>query len=213
MKLKQFVTIGIIILGLLGGTAVGLWLSGKWQSPPSLSKASTGAQPAHTKGSENAVVTLEEFGDLQCPPCANLHEEIKLLQEEYGTKLRIVYRHFPLESHKHAVEAAQAAEAAALQGKFWEMQNLLFERQDEWSESNNVRQSFIGYARQLNLDEPKFVQDMDSPQVKERINSDKQRGDSVSISATPTLFVNGEEIASESMSAEGIRKAVDSAIR
>ena len=213
MKIKQLVTIMVVIIGLLGGSAVGLWLSGSWQSRPNLSKASSGAQPAHIKGAENAVVTLEEFGDFQCPPCANFHEEIKTLQEEYGSKLRVVYRHFPLSSHKNAFQAAQASESAALQGKFWEMQNLLFERQNEWSESDNPREVFINYARSLNLDETKFVQDMDLPQVKERIQSDKERGDSVNISATPTLFVNGEEIPSESMTAEGIRQAIDSAIR
>lgn len=213
MKIKQLVTLMVVIVGLLGGTAVGLWLSGNWQSRPNLSKATSGAQPAHTKGSENAVVTLEEFGDLQCPPCAAFHEEIKTLQEEYGTKLRIVYRHYPLPSHKNAFQAAQASEAAALQDKFWEMQNILFERQDEWGESDNQRELFISYARSLNLNETKFVQDMELPQVKERIKSDKDRGDSIGISATPTLFVNGEEIPSESMTAEGIRKSIDSAIR
>lgn len=221
MKIKQYLTILIVITGLLGGTAAGLWLSGNSQffstsnAEPlkNLANASRGAESPHTKGAENALVTIEEFADFQCPPCAGLHDEIKKLEEEYGSKLRVVHRHFPLDSHNNAIAAAQAAEAAALQGKFWEMSDLLYKHQEEWSEMGNPRQAFVGYAKNLNLDQEKFLRDIDSPETKERIEADKARGDSINVSATPTLFIDGIEASSDSMTSEGIRDLINKAVR
>lgn len=221
MKIKRYITIILIIGGLLTGTAAGVWLSrnaklfsaSNTEPIRNLSNASKGAEPANSKGAEGAPVTLEEFGDFQCPPCANLHEEIKKLEGRYGVRVRLVFRHFPLESHDYAFEAAQASEAAARQGKFWEMHDLLYERQKDWSENNNVREAFSNYAKILNLDAEKFLRDMDSAEVKARIQSDKERGDSVDISGTPTLFINGSEVPPDSMSPEGIQKLIEEALR
>ena len=221
--MKRFITFLLVAGGLLAGTAVGLWLSKQknWspaevQTEPlrTLEGASVGAATPASRNLQTAVVTLEEFGDFQCPPCRQLSGEIKKLEGEYNSRVGIVFRHYPLSSmHQQAFEAAQAAEAAGLQGKFWEMHDLLYARQEEWSEKTNARQLFTGYAELINLDVEKFSRDFESPQIKERIQADLRRGDSINISGTPSLFVNGREIPSESMTPEGIRKTIDSALR
>jgi protein-disulfide isomerase len=221
MKLRQYLTTIIIIVGIIAGTTAGVWLSRNWKSLSSsnsqpvrnLANASKGAESPQTKGTDNAVVTIEEFADFQCPPCARFHGEIKDFEREYGSKLRVIYRHFPLESHNHSVEAAQASEAAALQGKFWQMYDLLYERQDEWSENADARKVFVEYAKNLNLDVEKFLRDMNAPEIKARIEADKKRGDSIDIQGTPTVFINGREVPSDSMTTEGIKSLINEAIR
>ena len=221
MRIKQNVAIILIILGLLTGITAGflLWVrkdlfsASTKKHTKDLSEASAGAEPVRIKGTGNAIVTLEEFGDFQCPPCAWLHKEMKKLEAEYGSQIQIIFRHFPLPIHKQSHEAAQASEAAALQGKFWEMQDLLFERQEEWSEKNDAKEIFTNYARMLNLDIEKFSKDMESPKVKERIELDKKRGESIYISATPTLFVNGRKISSKAVTPEGIRNSINQALK
>ena len=154
-----------------------------------------GAQPAHAVGPENAPVVLEEFGDFQCPPCARMHPVVQQLKKDYGDRLRVVYRHFPLQQmHKNAFSAARAAEAAAMQGKFWEMHDLIFDNQTQWAESPEPRPTFIEYARRLGLNVEKFQADMGRQDVAERVMADYQRGNSVGVSGTPAFYVNGREL-------------------
>jgi protein-disulfide isomerase len=215
--MKRHLTLIMIVAGALVGTLTGLLLfrSDLFRaSPPAatrrdLSKASAGIQPPHTRGAAEATVSLEEFADFQCPPCGALHPELKKIEAEYGARLRVVFRHYPLAMHEHAIDAARASEAAAAQNRFWEMHDLLFERQREWSAASDVRTLFTGYARSLGLDTERFTHDMDAPETQARVLSDRQRGESVKIAGTPTLFVNGLEIPEESMSAEGIRATIN----
>ncbi len=218
--MKRHLTLIMIIAGALVGTLTGLLLfrSDLFRSAPpaeplkELSKAAAGAEPPHIRGEAGAPVTIEEFADFQCPPCRKLHPELKKIESEYGTRLRIVFRHLPLSMHEHAIAAARASEAAALQNRFWEMHDLLFERQREWSEAADVRNLFVGYARTLGLDVARFTRDMDGPEANARVLSDQKRAESVNITGTPTLFLNGLEIPAESMSAEGIRGAINAAL-
>lgn len=163
------------------------------------SSAMPGAQPAHLRGEANAPVTLEEFGDFECPPCASLHTELRKVEAEYGARLRVVFRHLPLPMHTRAEAAARASEAAALQGRFWEMHDRLYESQQEWTEACDVRQVFTRYARELGLDGERFAKDMDAESVTERLRLDQQRADSISLNATPTLFLNGRQIPTASL--------------
>ncbi|HLL76682.1 MAG TPA: thioredoxin domain-containing protein [Pyrinomonadaceae bacterium] len=219
--MKRHLTLIIVLVGLIGGTAAGLWLARRGtvarQPAPvplrELSAASEGAQPPHARGSEGAQVTLEEFGDFQCPPCARLHALLKEIEKDYGARVRFVYRHFPLDSHEHARGAALAAEAAALQGKFWEMHDLLYERQGEWEAAQDAAPLFTGYAQSLGLDVERFRRDVNAEHVRARVSADERRGDSVNISATPTLFLNGRELPPEAMTPEGVRAAVETALR
>jgi protein-disulfide isomerase len=175
--------------------------------------AAPGATPPHVRGEMNAPVTLEEFGDFQCPPCAGFHPELKRVEAEYGSRLRVIFRHYPLAIHKHAREAARAAEAAALQNRFWEMHDLLYEKQDEWSEACDVRQQFIRYAGDLGLDVERFTKDMDSQEVNERVRLDEQRAESLDVPGTPSLFINGSQVPSAYMSASGIREQINAALK
>lgn len=219
--MKRHLTLIMIVAGALVGTLTGLLLfrSSLFRPAPppteplkELSKAAPGAEPPHVRGGGSATVTIEEFADFQCPPCRRLHPELKQIEAEYGSRLRVVFRHLPLSMHEYAWEAAKASEAAGLQNRFWEMHDLLFERQRQWSESAEARPIFVDYAREIGLDVERFKRDMDGSDVSGRVASDQKRAQSVEITGTPTLFLNGREIAAEEMSAEGIRAAINTAL-
>ncbi len=154
----------------------------------------------HARGSTIAPVTLVEYGDFQCPACGTYYPLVEQLVEELGPdKLRMVFRHFPLtQSHPNALSAAKAAEAAALQGKFWEMYNMLYERQKTWSDSKDAKTIFTSYAKEMGLDTEKFVADFELKSVSDKINNDYKGGSKGGIQGTPTFFVNGKQIASPS---------------
>jgi protein-disulfide isomerase len=226
--MKRHLTLIMILSGALVGTLTGLLLFRADLFRPSqpspqpsqpvgdLSKASPGAEPPHVRGggagAGSAPVTIEEFADFQCPPCGRLYPELKRIEAEFSPRLRLIFRHFPLESHEHAEEAARASEAASAQGRFWEMHDLLFERQREWGAATDVRPLFNGYAQTLGLDVERFKRDMEGQESAARVLSDKQRGLSVQVSGTPTLFLDGREIPADSMSSEGIRDAIKGAL-
>lgn len=163
----------------------------------------------HARGGLNAKVTLDEYGDYQCPPCGLLYPELKVLEKDYGDQVRFVFHQFPLSIHKHAEEAAHAAEAAALQNHFWEMHDMLYQNQQSWSIADDVRPVFLQYARTLNLDVARFEHDLDSPQVAERVRVDMARGSSQGVQGTPTLFINGQQLKPEAMTDEGLHLALD----
>lgn len=153
----------------------------------------------HVKGSATAPVTIIEYSDFQCPACAAYFPIMKSLEQKYGDQIAIVYRNYPLtQIHPNAQLAAQAAEAANLQGKFWEMHDLLFERQSSWSSLSNAKQTFIDYAKELQLDEQKFTDDLNSSDIKNRVAADVASGNSVAISGTPTFFLNGKKLTNPS---------------
>src|SRR2546425_5204512 len=125
--------------------------------------AEPGADPPHALGDAKAPVTLEEFGDFQCPPCGLLHPVLKMMEHEFGPRLRIIFREFPLvPTHQYVLAAARSAEAAGMQGKFWEMHDLLYENQKFWSNAFDVRPIFEGYATKIGLDLEKFRRDLSS---------------------------------------------------
>lgn len=152
----------------------------------------------HVAGATTAPAVLIEYSDFQCPACGAYYPITKSLQEKYGDKLAVVYRNYPLTSlHQFAQLGAQAAEAASLQGKFWEMHDLLFENQSMWSKEANegaVKKVFSSYAEQLKLDTAKFNTDLTSTLVTNRVERDVQSGNAVGISGTPTFFLNGKQL-------------------
>jgi protein-disulfide isomerase len=142
----------------------------------------------HAIGAETAAVTLIEYGDFDCPFCARAYPVVKELVQHFGAKLRFVFRHNPRgEQHPYARVAAEAAEAAGLQGKFWQMHDLLFERQKDSLEERDL----AGYARELGLDVERFTSDLRSPQVVKRVKEDEIGGLRSAVIGTPTFFVNG----------------------
>jgi predicted DsbA family dithiol-disulfide isomerase len=132
-------------------------------------------------------VTLVKYGDYECPYCGEAHPVLKELQGRAGERVRFVFRHFPLDTvHPRARRAAQAAEAAASQGRFWEMHDLLYERQGELGEEDLMR-----YAAELGLDLGRFEEDLANDNHAWRIEEDRLGGDRAGVRGTPTLFVNG----------------------
>jgi protein-disulfide isomerase len=145
-----------------------------------------------TRGPKDAPVTIVEFADFECPACANMSPVLDRVFDERKDKVRFIYVPVALNVHPHAEAAARAALAAAIQGKFWEMHHLLFERQDNLEQGDLER-----YAKALKLDVAKWKADMESQAVKDRVDADRKLGDSYKIVGTPTIYVNGRELDSE----------------
>ena len=173
--------------------------------------AKPGAKPAHMRGSTKATITIEEFADFQCPPCGGISGIVKELEKKNPDRLRVVFRHYPLRNHANAIPAALAAEAAGLQGKFWEMHDLLFKNQLAWSKTQDPRTLFTDYAASLNLDANRFAADMNDEKLKARVTADQERATSMGVSRTPSIFINGQAIKAESFSVTGLQTAIDSA--
>ncbi len=209
-----FVIVSVVALLMLGGGAF-LYRA---KRPPTLTipkdemaSAKEGDETMHVRGNPKAYVTLEEFGDFECPPCYYLAGVLKEVEHDLGDRVRVIFRHFPLDIHAHAREAAYAAEAAGLQGRFWEMHDLLYKEQAGWTKAGDVRKMFIGYAGLLGLDIDRFAQDMESEQVKDRVDSDAKRGYALGVRNTPTVFINNTELPFASFNPAGIRTAIDKA--
>jgi protein-disulfide isomerase len=149
----------------------------------------------HLRGPENAQVTLVEFGDYQCPSCGAFHPLVQEVLHRYPTQVRLEFHHFPLVTvHPNTMLASQAVEAAGDQGKYWEMHDAVFEHQNDWSGSPNPEPIFITLATGVGLDINKFMQGLRSPEVQQRILKDVERGQEAKVEATPTFFINGEQI-------------------
>ena len=180
--------------------------------PDSQSVSAKNENAAHVRGNPEAPVTLEEFGDFQCPPCGQFAAFAEELLKEYDSRLRVVFRNFPLPGHEHAREAALAAEAAGFQGKFWEMHDTLYKEQSTWSKAPNTRELFESYAGTLGLNMEEFKKDMDSDKAKERVDSDHALGDSLGIKVTPTLFINKRPLETTEKNPEGVRAAINAVL-
>lgn len=154
---------------------------------------SSGLKPAvgpsdHVEGPANAAVTLVEYGDYQCPYCGEAYPIVKQVQKRLGARLQFVFRNFPLvEAHPFATGAAEIAEAAALQDKFWQMHDTLYEHQDALDP-----ESLLAHARHLHLDVAKLKASLGSAAVTERVRSDFMSGVRSGVNGTPSFFVNGE---------------------
>ena len=173
-----------------------------------------GAEPAHVAGPANAPLKLEEFGDFECPPCGMFHPIVKQMQEEFGDKLQVTFREFPLvPTHQHALAAASAAEAAGLQGKFWEMHHQIYDHQNDWKKEFDVRPIFEGYAKQIGLDVERYKRDAEGDLVANRIMQDGKRGHSMGVKGTPTVFLNGREVNFDNLPAEKLRVVLQNELR
>jgi protein-disulfide isomerase len=141
----------------------------------------------HTLGPDHAPVTLVEYGDFECPNCKQAVPAVKLLLERFSERVRFAYRHFPLEDvHPHALLAAEAAECAGAQGKFWEMHELLFANQDHLKPKQ-----LQGYAEQLGLDMALYTSEMDDHVYLQRVREHIDSGLKSGVRGTPGFFVNG----------------------
>lgn len=146
-------------------------------------------------GNIEAPLALIEYADFQCPACASYHTLVQQVLEEYGDRISFEFRHLPLSSiHPVAIPAARAAEAAAQQGKFWEMHDLLFERQDVWSRSVGANGLFIKYAEELDLDVDQFRSHLKNKEITQHIAKSRDLAQELGITSTPTFILGGELI-------------------
>ena len=148
----------------------------------------------NVKGGKEALATLIEYSDFQCPACGSYYPILKKVSEDLGAKVRFAYRHFPLPQHKNAKLAATVAEAAGKQGKFWEMHDLIFQNQSDWSEEKNAAILFAKYAQDIGLDLARFQTDIASDDIKAKIENDYKSGVKAGVNSTPSFFLNGKKI-------------------
>lgn len=183
---------GITILSLIG---IGAMASSKNQEKESKRNEIFSISDKDWIYAKNdSKVTLIEYLDFQCPACANAYPMVSKIKEEYKDKIQYIVRHYPLSSHPYGFEASQTAEAAGLQGKFWEMHDLLFKNQKNWATAEDVEATFRTYAQELGLDINKFDVDYASQVTLDRIKSDSQNGSTIGVNSTPTFFLNNRKI-------------------
>ncbi|KKS17485.1 MAG: DSBA oxidoreductase [Candidatus Woesebacteria bacterium GW2011_GWA1_41_7] len=206
LRNKAFILICIVTVALVVG---GVFLmSGQGSSSPSAGKVIDSSILApdgvyKTSGFENGVylaaspsatVTLVEFGDFQCPACAVYAPFVKDVLTEFPGKVTYVFRSYPLPQHKNAPISSYAVEAAGKQGKYWEMQEKLYETQNDWSLMEDPSEVFVNFAKELGLNTDQFSQDMGSQEVKDIVTKDTAAGNLVKITETPTFYINGKKV-------------------
>jgi protein-disulfide isomerase len=208
----------IFIIVIIAITVIAAFASGGAQTLPSgfqATQTSPIAASDWARGTTGAGVTLIEYGDFQCPACGAYEPLVEQIQSEYAGKLLFVFRNFPLyQIHPNAMIAAQAAEAAGVQGKYWEMHDLLYQKQNDWATAANsevVAKFFDGYAQSIGIDVKKFDTDINSAAVKAKVQADMNSGNAAAVDHTPTFFVNLTQIPNPNSLAE-FKAAIDAAL-
>ena len=194
---KILIVIGAVVL--IGGVLLAIFFNpqkskpGKAVDPQSLIR-----ETSHMTKSASAKVNLVEFGDYQCPGCAAAHPRLKELLNFYkdNNDVNFVFRNFPLSGHANAHIAAEAAEAAAKQGKFWEMHDMLYAKQEEWSTLPDPTEMFVSYAKSLGLNENDFRVALSQHLLSDVVDADYKDGQAVEVGGTPTFFINGVKLES-----------------
>lgn len=211
-KPNQSLAFGIIAAVLILAVLAGVALFRAHRRPPGLQVATTtkpGAQPPHVRGDPDAPVTLEEFGDFECMPCFILWPALMNVEHDYADRLCVIFREHPLPQHHHARDAARAAEAAGLQGRFWEMHDMLYQSRGVWVRALDPRGYFHTYATYLGLDLARFEKDFDGEEVTKRIADDEARGAALNIDRTPVIYVNGILMPFSESPEDDLRKTID----
>ncbi len=201
--MKKEVLIMIIIAAAIVGAGIFLAANDhSVQQTSSSFKPTPAANPvlipkdAHMTGSPSAKVQLVEFGDYQCPACGEAYPILKQILNDYknNPNFNFVFRNFPLYTiHPNALESAEAAEAAAAQGKFWQMHDMLYQTQNTWAEASDPLPDFTGYAQTLGLDVNKFKSDVESEKYQSVLEKDEDDGLGLGVDETPTFFLNGKK--------------------
>ena len=206
--------VGVIGMCVIGVVLIGVFGRGGSGASTSAATAATLATPVtandHVLGDTAAPVTIVEYADFQCPSCKATSPVLaKLVADEAG-KVSVVYRYFPLPQHLNALPSASAAEAAALQGKFWDMHDKLFAAQTDWENVADTTKIFSDYATAIGLDAAKFAADMKSDVVMARVQQDAADAKQQKLNHTPTIFINGVEMTT-APTYEALKAAVNAA--
>lgn len=195
-RLYRHIALWLAVALIVGGGIFGMV---KLASRPPQDKGpaiTVGAVSAEdwVKGNRDAKVVLIEYSDFQCPACAFYYPLLEKFAEEFGDKLALAYRHFPLPNHQNAKSAAYAAEAAGRQEKFWEMHDLIFDNQTEWKDKRSADTIFINYAQILNLNLDQFKTNFASKEIRKKVEGAYQNSVRLGLNSTPTFFLNGMKI-------------------
>jgi len=189
---RPFLIIAVVLLVAAAGTA--LLLKSNQSRDSSHDTVTQSAGNANKTIPADSVVTLEEFGDYQCPPCGQLYPTLKKLKQEYGPNLNLIFRNLPL---------------TKIQNHFWEMHDLLYENQSLWKDDINPRSIFIKFAADLGLNNAQFTRDLDDKQMQMRIEADEDAAAKQGIEGTPTILINGRQLRAEMTTPEGVRKGIE----
>jgi len=147
----------------------------------------------HLAGASKTEVTVVEFGDFQCPACGIAYQIVSRIKEEYKGKVNFAFREFPIAAHKNGYSSALAAETAGGQGMFWEMHDMLYDNQKEWSDRDDAIDIFTSYAKKIGIDADKFKKDVEDKKYDAKIQNDLKDGNMLGVNATPTFFINGKK--------------------
>lgn len=208
---KRFIAILLVcVLGL-----VGIYLAtSKKDSGTGSKTGNTSKLSNHVQGENAKKVVLVEYGDYQCPACGSYYPIVKQVVEKYKADIQFQFRNFPLSQiHQNARAGSRAAEAAAMQGKFWEMHDLLYEQQKSWESSTSVVPIFESYATQLGLDMAKFKTDYAGTEVNDITNADYEEGVKLGVNSTPTFFLQGKKIEKNPQTLDDFNKLIEEAIK
>ena len=190
-KTTLWLIVAVVIIGSIFGIVK---LASISKTGESNLTASAISDSENIKGDKDAKATLIEYSDFQCPACGAYHPILKKVTDNLGAQVRFAYIHFPLPQHKNAKLAATVAEASGKQGKFWEMHDLIFQNQSDWSEEKNASVIFAKYANDLGLDLEQFQKDLTSEEIKAKIESDYKSGVKAGVNSTPSFFLNGKKM-------------------
>ncbi len=195
MSKEAKILIAIAVVVVIGGVLLAFFANPQPKTPGEVIDSKNLVRSNnYMTGSKDAKVTIVEFGDYQCPACGAAEPIVKEVLADYkdNPNVNFVFRNFPLDSiHPNAHISSEAAEAAGAQGKFWEMNNMLYEHQSEWTESPDPLPIFVGYAAALGLDTGKFKSEVESRRYADVIAADVQDGTNATVNSTPTFFING----------------------
>jgi protein-disulfide isomerase len=215
IKKKSYLPLWIIAAVLVVAIIGGLFLFKARRTPPGLQMATTtkpGAEPPHVRGDPKAPVTLEEFGDFECVPCYILWPALRNLEKDFGDRLAVIFRQNPMPQHTHAVDGARAAEAAGLQGKFWEMHDMLYLQRASWTRAADPRAQFREFAGSLQREVDRFDKDFDGPEVAARVQADRERSGALGLDRTPVVFINGKRAELQGDVEKGLHDDIDAAL-
>ena len=192
---KRLWTGGLVLLGVLLVISYFVSHNDKPIDPASFANLEIFPLGAHEKGNLESDIRLIEYSDFQCPACRATEPSVLSLINQYGNQFIFEYRHFPLKQlHQNSEVSARASEAASIQGKFWEMHDILFEKQSEWSQSFNPDRYFIKYAQDIGLNIDRFRYDFKSDIVKDRVDEHLMEAQAFSLQGTPSFVYDGEII-------------------
>ncbi len=205
----------LVILVACAAIFAGLLFAGKKQANAPTSNGNSSVQASnHVQGKGTTGVVLVEYGDFQCPACGAYYPIVKQVKQKFGDQITFQFRNFPLiQIHQNAMAAHRAAEAANKQNKFFEMHDMLYERQKSWEQVTNPMPIFESYAQELGLNVGQFKSDVSSSAINDIIQADIREGQALKATSTPTFVLNGKKLDTNPRDFESFSKLIEDAIK